>query len=180
MYHFEKSWHSGWRQEQWDLICDHILCTEHFRSGNCAHPSASPLSRKSLFLDANTENTFKARHNTNAQKAHCFPILTSVPGCSLHDITVRRAAGLRGYFRRPSCPPVLRVDDCGSLERCMVEGGGKFGLTARQSMVKVDVAQVFRRPFWQTHFVVVVDHPPTHKEKICGKQSENVPKCPLC
>lgn len=38
-------------------------------------------------------------------------------------------------------------DDCGSFKGCMVEVGGKFSLTARQSMVKVDVAQVFWRPF---------------------------------
>lgn len=59
-------------------------------------------------------------------------------------------------------------------------GGGNFSLTARQSMVKVDVAQVFWRPFWQTHFVVVVDHPPTGRQNICGKflmQCEMLSKC---
>lgn len=159
----------GRNNETWYVT---VFCVRSTSEVEITHPSASPLSRKSLFLDANTENTLKAWHNTNAQKAHCFPNVTSVPGCSLHDITVRRAAGLRGYFCRPSCLPVLRVDDWGSLERCMVEVGAKFGLTARQSMVKVDVAQVFRRSFWQTHFVVVVDHPPTNKEKICEKQSK--------
>lgn len=85
------------------------------------------------------------------------------------------AAGLRGYFHRfhcscyYSCLPVFGVNDCGSLKGCMVVGGGDFHLTARQSMVKVDVAQVFWRPFWQTHFVVVVDHPPAGRKTTCGK-----------
>lgn len=50
----------------------------------------------------------------------------------------------------------------------VVEGVGgllQLALTARQSMVNVDVAQVFWRPFWQTHFVVIVDHPPGGEEQ---------------
>lgn len=105
--------------------------------------------------------------------------------CSLNNITVRRAAGLRGYFHHfrcgcyYSCLPVFEVNDCGSWKGCMVKGGAYFSLTARQSMVKVDVAQVFWRPFWQTHFVVIVDHPPagTHDKNIENTRlncSENI------
>lgn len=56
------------------------------------------------------------------------------------------------------------------FEDCRVEEAGNFTLTARQSMVKVDVAQVFWRPFWQTHFVVVVDHPPAEDKHLRKRQ----------
>lgn len=44
-------------------------------------------------------------------------------------------------------------------------GGGGAALAAGQSVVEVDVAQVLRRPFRQTHLVVVVDDPPMEETR---------------
>lgn len=101
---------------------------------------------------------------------------------SLHlapSVVVRPAAGRRAYFHHLiAVAELVGVKSCGPFKGCTVGWGGKAALTARQSVVEVDVAQVLWRPFWQAHFVVVVDYPPTEKtgryiRRQAGSESES-------
>lgn len=122
-------------------------------------------AKKTYFLKHKLNYTFKAEQNQNAQKLICFPFSDRGSWLLLNDITLRRVAGLKGYFKSPVFRGGKKTAVLSKVSRWR---GGNFSLTARQSMVKVDVAQVFWRPFWQTHFVVVVDHPPAGEEDSVG------------
>lgn len=133
---------------------------------NCTRPFVSVRKKRRT---QTLKFTCKARHKRNAQKAHCFPFPVFLLFCVWHHSKASSSsARLFPSFQLLNMSASLKVNGCGSSKGCMVQLGGKVALTARQSMVKVDVAQVFWRPFWQTYFVVIVDHPPTDQKKNVG------------
>lgn len=125
--------------------------------GNCTH--RSHLSQKNT-------NLHLKRDVTNAQTALRSPSRSAAPPRSSY---CRKASS---WFESLLPSSRLLLNACGPFQR--LRGGmgpGKAALTARQSMVEVDVAQVLRRPFGQTHFVVVVDYPPTEETRPFISQS---------
>lgn len=123
--------------------------------------------KKCLLLTLTLKYTFKAEHKFT--KSMLLSLSDQCSRLLLNDIPLRQAAGLRLF---PSFPQWLLLQWAAGLlsDRLRLckgcrEEGRDFSLTAWQSMVKVDVAQVFWRPFWQTHFVVIVDHPPAEGEE---------------
>lgn len=154
-----KSRHSGCRQEQWDLICDITLWLECCRNGKFVSVRRNVGHKR--------WNLHVKRDIIEMHKKHiAFPFLFCVWH---HSKASSSSARLFPSFQLLNMSASLKVNGCGSSKGCMVQLGGKVALTARQSMVKVDVAQVFWRPFWQTYFVVIVDHPPTDQKNVGDK-----------
>lgn len=151
----KKKRHSDWRQRRGERL--------RFDMWRCFVEIAQiPLyqhCKDMFFLWTQTLIYTHLKHNTNTQKAHRFPFwpdfLVAPEWNHNKASSWSERLSHRSHWGRHSCLPVFWV--CGYLEDT---GAASSGLTARQSMVKVDVAQVLWRSFWQTHFVVVVDHPP--------------------
>ena len=166
MYHFENigTVAEGIEQEeQWDLICGITVCPQQSGSGE-THTSPCTGDKTSLCLLKHKHGNIHLKRNVTQMHMKHFPFLTSVPGGSWHPSKASSwserlfpSFPLR-LFTQLSASPLS--DRLWFFKGCWVEEGGTFPLTARQSMVEVDVAQVFRRTFWQAHLVVVVDQPP--------------------
>lgn len=140
-----------------------------------AQPQHAPplrLHRRELSWSKTQTVTAKHEHNTNAQKArHFFPFSD---WRLILAWTRAEPVGAVAPVLHPSLSSSFlfiffsfpRLWDDAAARRLVAEAGDGSRLAARQSAVKVDVAQVFWRPLRQTHLVVVVDHPPAERHGI--------------
>lgn len=173
----ETNRHCGRRQESCYPICD-----INFPKALPPHAPPLRLRRRELRWSNTQTVTAKHEHDTNAQKARHFfppfPRLAAAPSAASEPVWAVASVHL---FLLPSASSASSSFPClwddGAARRLAAEAADAWRLAARQSAVKVDVAQVFGRPLRQAHLVVVVDHPPAGRQRNPSEMSPLSTKC---